>query len=172
MRLFYYIDKELIKRLAADVEIELNLDIYEYSEKEFYSRNCMYNMRPELENCNKEKRCRFGLGQECGNMCNYEIQKRHIIIEDLNQIYKNKIYYNAFDKIVEDENIEEIVGNITSIQDKYFELNNKVFLMSSDVQNDILEAFDNEIEIVAVGYKMKCKRENMNLYKAICVYIK
>lgn len=172
MRLFYYIDKELIKKLAADVEIELNLDIYEYSEKEFYSRNCMYNMRPELENNSKEKRCRFGVGQECGNMCNYEIQRRHIIIEDLNQIYRNKMYYNAFDKIIENDKIEEIAGVITSVKNTNFELNNKCFLISSNVQNDILEAFDNEIEILAVGYKMRCKKENMDIYKTICVYIK
>lgn len=171
MRYFYYIDYDSVLKLAADCDINLDFEIYEYSEKRMYGCNCSSNYRPEIENTCNNKKSRFSYNNDNGKICNYEIQKRHIIIDELNNINKKKVVYRAVDELLKNDRIEVIVGKIDKIENNLIYAKESCFIIDREAQNSVLEPLEYNIRVHLVGYKINCLYRKNELYKLLCVFI-
>ncbi len=175
MRLYIYLNKELIKCLAAKISnIKFDIDFFEYSEKRGYTVNNNTSIRPEIENKDKEgshSRTRIGLSGEQGTLCNIEVFKRYINIEDISNIKNNNFYYSILENIPEDSRIKRKIGRIKELQEGYFKIGKDKFLIDSQSQDILKEEFDNECDITCIGYKINCLNSEFDIYKTIAVYI-
>ena len=180
MRLYIYLNKDIIKSIAAIMsDISFNIDIFEYSEKKGYTTNNNLIIRPELENGNKrcedKNECycrnRLDLSKENGNLCNYQVEKKYINIEDISNKKNNSFYYNILEKIPLDNRIKEIRGKITNLEETGFNIEANRFLMEDSIYNTVKELYENICDIVVIGYKINCLNEEHDVFKIIAVYI-
>ena len=180
MRMYVYLDKEIIKCIAAKMEdISFDIDFFEYSEKRGYTTNNNTCIRPELEkdcSCDlKEKResnrKRLGLSEDMGVLCNVEVIKRYINIEDVSSIKNNNFYYNIVEKIQEDNRIKIITGRINKLDNKSFFIQNNKFIINEECKCRLADLYENACEISCLAYKINCLDSEIDVFKTIAVYI-
>lgn len=175
-----YLDKDIIKRLAPKLsDISFDIDFFEYSEKKGYTTNNNTSVRPEIEKeniesckeANNRSKKRFCLSEDFGVLSNVEVIKRYINIEDVSSIKNNNFYYNIVEKIPEDSRIKSLKGNITNLGEKLFYLNNDKFIINKEAYESLQELFENNCEVICLGYKINCLNSNYNVWKPIAIYI-
>ncbi len=180
MRLYYYLNKEIIKRLAGYVpSLSFNIDFFEYSEKSGYTRNSSTSIRPEIgqdlkNECDKSEkwdRTRLNVSGDKGTICNFQVERRYINIEDVSSIKNNSFYYEILEKIPLDNRVKLNTGNIQEITDKYFILNDNKYLVDKDIISNIEELYENTCELNVIGYKINCMDLPNDVYKIIAIYI-
>ncbi len=180
MRMYVYLDKEIIKCIAAKLQdISFDIDFFEYSEKRGYTTNNNTSIRPEFEkNCSDDlkdkresKRKRVGFSEDMGVLCNVEVIKRYINIEDVSSIKNNNFYYNIVEKIPEDNRIKIISGKISKLDSTSFFIENSKFIINEECKIRLVELFENSCEISCLAYKINCLNSEYDVFKTIAVYI-
>ena len=175
-----YLNKDMIKCIAARLsDVSFNIDFFEYSEKKGYSTNNNTVLRPEIENWNKnyqDKRECFGrnsvgISNENGNLCNFQIEKRYINIEDVSSIKNNQFYYDILEKLPLDNRIKEVKGKITSLSEISFNIQDNKFLIDDTLYGMLKELYENVCDIVVMGYKINCLNQEYDIFKIITIYI-
>jgi len=178
--MYIYINKDLIKCIAPKIEnVSFDIDFFEYSEKRGYTTNNNTNIRPEFEKgCRKddkeeciEKKNRIGISEDFGVLCNVEVVKRYINIEDVSSIKNNNFYYCIAEKIKEDTRIKRIVGRIDSLNKTNFNIYNNKFIINEEAYNSLIEIFENQCEVECLGYKINCLNALNDVFKIIAIYI-
>lgn len=175
--MYIYIDKDIIKRLAPKIpNISFDIDFFEYSEKRGYTTNNTTCIRPDIEKEGKKEGCggyrkRLGISEDLGVLCNTEIIKRYINIEDVSSIKNNNFYYNIVENIKPDKRIKTINGMISQISDGYFIIEKNKFLVSSEAQNRLIELHNNSCDVTCLGYKINCLDMPNDVFKTIAVFI-
>jgi hypothetical protein len=180
MRMYIFLNKELIRKLAPKVyNVSFDIDFFEYSEKKGYSQNINTCIRPEVENgcrreCSKEnieKRNKLDVSKDSGVLCNYEVIKRYVNIEDISIIKNNKFYYSIVEKINQDDRIKIKNGVIDNLNRKFFYIENNKFIINEEVYNLLQVFFENNCSIQCVGYKINCLEANFDVFEVIAIYI-
>ncbi len=180
MRLYIYLNKEIIKCIAARMsDVSFDIDFFEYSEKRGYTTNGNTWIRPEIENeikrRNDQKDCstetKISVSEERGILCNLELQKRYINIEDVSSIKNNCFYYNILEKIPLDNRIKMASGIISKLTDNSFYIGQNKYLIDKDISSSLLELYENICEITVIGYKMNCLNSDIDIFKVISIYI-
>ena len=180
MRLYIYLNKDIIKCIAARLkDVSFNIDFFEYSEKKGYVTKDNFLIRPEIENWSKNNVERFecfgsnklDAAKEKENICNFEVQRRYINIEDISSIKNNSFYYDILERIPFDTRIKEIKGKITELTNTSFNIENNKFLIDKDIYNSLVELYENACDIVIVGYKINCLNADYDVFKLITIYI-
>lgn len=180
MRMYIYINKDLIKCIAPKVEnVSFDIDFFEYSEKRGYTANNNTNIRPEFEkSCRKddkgecrEKKNKVGISEDFGVLCNVEVVKRYINIEDVSSIKNNNFYYCIAEKIKEDNRIKTISGRIYNLNKTSFYIDKNKFIINEEAYNSLVEMFENQCEIKCLGYKINCLNASNDIFKTIAIYI-
>lgn len=180
MRLYIYLNKNVIKCIAANIKnISFDIDFFEYSEKRGYTTNGNTWIRPEIENevlkreekkeCNTETK--ISVSKEHGILCNLECEKRYINIEDVSSIKNNCFYYNILEKIPLDDRIKLNSGIISKLTDNNFYIGKDKYLINKEIFSDLYELYENICEITVIGYKMNCKNSDIDIFKVIGIYI-
>ena len=180
MRLYIYLNKEVIKCIAASMKnISFDIDFFEYSEKRGYTTNGNTWIRPEIENeirrredqkdcSNETKIC---VSKEHGILCNLEYQKRYINIEDVSSIKNNCFYYNILESIPLDDRVKKTTGIISKFTEKNFFIGKNKYLIDKDIYMDLYDIYENICEITVIGYKMNCQSSDIDIFKVISIYI-
>ena len=180
MRLYIYLNKEVIKCIAASMKnISFDIDFFEYSEKRGYTTNGNTWIRPEIENeitrrddkkdcSNETKIC---VSKEHGMLCNLEYEKRYINIEDVSSIKNNCFYYNILGSIPLDDRVKKTTGIISKLTEKNFFLGKNKYLINKDIYIDLYDIYENICEITVIGYKMNCQSSDIDIFKVISIYI-
>lgn len=177
MRMYIYIDKDIIKCLAPKISnISFDIDFFEYSEKRGYSTNNTTCIRPDIEKEGKKEGCgnyrkRLGVSEDLGVLCNTEIVKRYINIEDVSSIKNNNFYYNIVENIKTDKRIKNINGMISQINDGSFMIGDNKFLIASEGQERLIELYNNSCSVTCLGYKINCLNSTNDVFKTIAVFI-
>lgn len=180
MRMYIYINRDLIKCVAPKIEnVSFDIDFFEYSEKRGYTTNNNTNIRPEFEkDCRKDdkgenrgKKTRIGISEDFGVLCNVEVVKRYINIEDVSSIKNNNFYYCIAEKIKEDKRIKNIIGRISNLNKTNFYINNNKYIINDEAYNNLLEIFENQCEVNCLGYKINCLNAEYDVFKTIAIYI-
>lgn len=180
MRLYIYLNKELIKSIAPKLSnLNFDVDFFEYSEKQAYTTNNNTYIRPEIENntkkeCNKIEsfdKARLGVSGEKGILCNFEIEKRYINIDDVSNIKNNKFYYEILEKIPFDNRLKKNVGRIKELENNSFYIGSNKYLIDDRIYKDLIELFENSCEVNVIGYKINCLNETYDVFKVVCIYI-
>lgn len=180
MRMYIYLDKDIIKCLAPKVSnISFDIDFFEYSEKRGYTTNNNTSLRPEIEkelkrDCKEEhfeNKKRVCLSEDLGMLCNVEIVKRYINIEDVSSIKNNNFYYNIVEKIPNDNRVKLISGKIKILDKSKFYLDNAKVIINEEAYTKLTELFENACDIKCLGYKINCLNEEHDVYKPIAIYI-
>lgn len=180
MRLYIYLNRDIIKCVAARIsDISFDIDFFEYSEKRGYSKNCNTSVRPGFENnkkydCNKVEnfdKSRIDILGEKGTLCNVQIEKRFINIEDVSAIKNNNFYYNIIDKLPIDDRIKKIEGRISELTQRYFMMGTNRFLINEEIYQDLVEIFENGCDICIIGYKINCLNAENDVFRTIAIYI-
>lgn len=177
MRMYIYIDKDIIKCLAPKISnISFDIDFFEYSEKRGYTTNNSTCIRPDVEKECKKDGCenyrkRFGVSEDLGVLCNTEIVKRYINIEDVSSIKNNNFYYNIIENIKIDDRVKSVSGLISEIKDGRFIINQSRFLISLQGQEKLVELYNNFCNVTCLGYKINCLNAQTDVFKTIAVYI-
>lgn len=180
MRMYIFLDKDIIKCLAPKIsDISFDIDFFEYSEKRGYTTNNNASVRPEIEKeCRKEckeehleNKKRVCFSEDLGVLCNVEVVKRYINIEDVSSIKNNNFYYNIVEKIPMDDRIKLISGIIKNLNKDNFYIDNIKFVINDEVYNKLIELYNNYCEIQCLGYKINCLNSDYDVYKPIAIYI-
>ena len=180
MRMYVYLDKEIIKCIAPKLsDISFDIDFFEYSEKRGYSTNNSTCIRPEIEkdcvdnskDIRQSNRKKIGFSEDMGVLCNVEVIKRYINIEDVSSIKNNCFYYNILEKIPLDDRIKRNSGIISKLTDNNFYIGKDKYLINKDIFSDLYELYENICEITVIGYKMNCKNSDIDIFKVIGIYI-
>ena len=180
MRMYIYLDKNIIKQLAPKMsDISFDIDFFEYSEKRGYTTNNNKSIRPDFEkeniiDCKDEHVCgrkRVGYCEDLGMLCNVEVVKRYINIEDVSEIKNNKFYYNIVESMQEDERIKRISGQIKELKENEFFISDVRFTISDEVYNCLKDLYKNNCEIECLGYRINCLKLNEKVFKPIAIYI-
>lgn len=180
MRMYVYLDKNIIKKLAPRIsDISFDIDFFEYSEKRGYTTNNNTSIRPDFEkecrkDCKEENMCnrkRVGISEDMGTLCNIEVIKRFINIEDVSSIKNNNFYYSIIEKIPEDNRIKIVKGIISNLTKSSFFIDNYKFVVNEEAYNELSELFDNICEVKCLGYKINCLNSDYDVFKAIAIYI-
>lgn len=180
MRLYVFLDKDMIKSIAPKIgDISFDIDFFEYTEKRGYTTNNNTSIRPEFENdirkeckeVNGSNRKRIGFSEDNGRLCNVEITKRFINIEDVTTIKNNNFYYNIIEKVNEDNRIKKVTGRITTLEKTHFYMNDVKFIISEEAYNSLNELYENACEINCLVYKINCLNSDVDVFKVIAIYI-
>ena len=180
MRLYIYLNKEIIKCIAARMsDVSFEIDFFEHSEKRGYTTNGSTWIRPEVENeirkRNEQRDCstetKISVSEERGILCNLEFEKRYINIEDVSSIKNNCFYYNILEKIPLDNRIKMTSGIISKLTDNSFYIGKNKYLIDKDISQNLLELYENICEITVIGYKMNCLKSDIDIFKVIGIYI-
>ncbi len=170
-----YMDKDIIRKIAPKVSnISYDIDFFEYSEKKGYTTNNNTCIRPEVESKgkhDKEAIKKIGFSEDYGVLCNTEIIKRYINIEDVSSIKNNNFYYNILENLKEDNRVKNTIGRITKLDDGCFYIGEDKYIISSEGSKMLLELFDNNCELTCVGFKINCLNSQYNVFKTIAIYI-
>lgn len=174
MRLYIYIDKKIIKCL--DIRNTLfDIDFFEYTERKSYSVNNNTSIRPEMDNCNKEKvglnLSRVGVLEEKGTLSRIEVEKRYINFEDIITMRSNSFYYDILEKLKEDNRITKINGAIEKLDKECLFIKQNKYLIDSDAYEEICSIYENKIEVTCVGYKVNTLGNIQTINKLIAIYI-
>lgn len=175
MRLYLYIDKELIKKLAAKIpNIHFDIDFFEYSEKRGYTVRNDSSVRPDLERKAEEKdkcRLRVGVAQEQGYLSSLEVYRRYINIEDVSSIKNNSFYYSVIETLKEDNRIKKINGKIVDINEKCFCVGEDKFILDLNNQNELNMLLEYNCDLTFLGYKINSLKAKYDVLKTIAIYI-
>lgn len=180
MRLYIYLNKELIKCIVPKIsDISFDIDFFEYSERRGYTANNNTSIRPEIENNTKKEnnkvecfdKARIGVSGEKGVLCNLQIEKRYINIEDVSSMKNNKFYYDILEKIPLDNRLKKNTGKIKELKNNSFYIRRDKYLIDEETYKNLIEFFENSCDITVVGYKINCLNEFFDVYKVICIYI-
>ncbi len=170
-------DRDIIKCLAPKISnISFDIDFFEYSEKRGYTTNNTTCIRPDIEKESKKDGCgnyrkRLGVSEDLGVLCNTEIVKRYINIEDVSSIKNNNFYYSIIEKIDTDERIKSIKGQISKLDGNVFYIDTNKFLIASEAQERLIEMYNNSCEVTCLGYKINCLNSKNDVFKTIAIFI-
>lgn len=194
VRYYVYIDKNLIKKLAATYsEINFNIDFVEFS----VQKNCgnINNIRFEPRNeimCDNEKKRKStrkskSVGVDAGTSCNVITEKKYINITDITDIKNMNFYHNLIEKLNkvfsnksrEDKKIITLEGRIINlrtpenINEKIFLINNSYVWYNDNMCDTNINFLSNMCEkIKVIGYNInENKMRGYNILKAIAIYI-
>lgn len=180
MRMYVYLDKEIIKCIAPKLsDISFDIDFFEYSEKRGYSTNNSTCIRPEIEkdcvdnskDIRQSNRKKIGLSEDIGVLCNVEVIKRYINIEDVSSIKNNNFYYNIIEKIPEDSRIKVLSGKMRELSSTSFYIDENKFIINEEGHNKLKELFENSCEVSCIAYKINCLNADFDVFKTIAIYI-
>lgn len=175
MRLYVYIDKDMVKKLAANItNISFDIDFFEYSEKRGYTIRNDTSIRPDVDKKMEEKdkcKLRVGASHEQGTLSSIEIIRRYINIEDVSNIKNNSFYYAIIESIKEDERIKIKKGLIENIENDYIVVGEDKFILDSTVQNGLNKLFEYKCSLTLLGYKINDLRNKYDVLKTIAIYI-
>lgn len=180
MRLYIYLNFDIAKCMAARMsDVSFDIDFFEYSEKRGYTTNNNTFIRPEFENNQRHiadkvecyDKSRVDVSHEKGNLCNVEIQKRYINIEDVSSIKKNKLYYDIIDKLTFDNRVKKLNGKITELNEKYFKMDENKFLINKEIYDKLIDIYENSCDITTIGYKINCLNAENDIFRVISIYI-
>lgn len=177
MRMYIYIDKDIIKCLAPKIpNISFDIDFFEYSEKRGYTTNNTTCIRPDFEKEGKKEGCenyrkRLGISEDLGVLCNTEIVKRYINIEDVSSVKNNNFYYNIIENIKPDKRIRSISGIISKIDNGCFMIEKDKFLIDIQGQEKLVELYNNSCSVTCIGYKINCLNSPNDVFKTIAIFI-
>lgn len=180
MRLYIYLNRDIIKSVAPKItDISFDIDFFEYSEKRGYSTNCNTSVRPGFEKnekCDHEKResfdkSRIDISGEKGTLCNVQIEKRYINIEDVSDIKNNSFYYNIVEKLPIDNRIKKIEGRISELTQRSFNMGINKFLINEEIYKNLIEIFENGCDICVIGFKINCLNAQNDVFRTIAIYI-
>lgn len=180
MRLYIYLNRDIIKCVAPKINgLSFNIDFFEYSEKRGYSSNYNASIRPGFENnekCEHEKReffdkSRIDVSGEKGTLCNVQIEKRYINIEDVSAIKNNTFYYTIIENLPIDNRIKKKEGRITELTKRSFNMGTSKFIIDEEIYTSLVEIYENGCDICVIGYKINCLNAQNDVFKTIAVYI-
>lgn len=180
MRLYIYLNRDIIKCVAAKISnISFDIDFFEYSEKRGYTSNCNTSVRPGFEKnekyeCQKKEnfdKSRVDIFGEKGMLCNVQIEKRYINIEDVSAIKNNNFYYTIIEKLPMDNRIKKKDGRITELTKRSFNIGMDRFLINADIYEDLIEIFENGCDISVIGFKINCLNAQNDVFRTIAIYI-
>lgn len=180
MRMYIYIDKDFLKSLAPQItNISFDIDFFEYSEKRGYTVNNNTNIKPNIENgkrieCKEENKTHknsIEISEDKGVLCNVEILKRYINIEDVAMIKNNNFYYKIVEAIEEDNRVKISKGIISELKDNSFVMDGNTYLIHKDISEQLEDIYNNGCEIYCLGYKINCLDAEVSTYKVISLYI-
>lgn len=180
MRLYIYLNRDIIKCVAARIsDISFDIDFFEYSEKRGYSTNCNTSVRPGFEknekfDCEKREsfdKSRIDISGEKGTLCNVQIEKRYINIEDVSAIKNNSFYYNIIEKLPIDNRIKKIEGRIGELTQRSFNIGINKFLINEEIYQSLVEIFENGCDICVIGFKINCLNAQNDVFRTIAIYI-
>ena len=175
MRLYVYIDKEIIKRLAANIPtIHFDIDFFEYSEKRGYTIRDDISVHPEFDKKMEEKdKCKFKVNfiNDKGCLSNVEVFRRYINIEDVSDIKNNNFYYSIIEAIEEDERITKKCGLIDEITEDYIVIEQNKYIINSEAQNEVSKLFEHQCYIELLGYRINGLKAKYGVFKTIAIYI-
>ena len=108
MRLYLYMNKEYLKLIAPKIlNLSLDINYYEYSERRSCTSNDNIGVRPEIRFSEEKKSDgKVEIIKDNSQISNVEITKRYINIEDITQIKNNYLYFNIIENLIEDDNID------------------------------------------------------------------
>lgn len=194
MRYYVYIDRDLIKNLAATYgKLNFNIDFVEFS----IQKNCgnINNIRfdPRCEvACDSQKnrqskRRSKSVGIDAGTSCNIITEKKYINISDISDIKNLNFYHKLIEKInntpisnVREKNkIVSVEGKILrlrtpeSTNEKMFFINNSYVWYNDNMCSASIDFLSNMCEkIKVIGYNINDQsKRGYNILKAIAIYI-
>lgn len=175
MRLYVYIDKELVKKLAANItNIHFDIDFFEYSEKRGYTIRSDSSIRPDIDKKTEDiDRCklRVGISQEQGCLSTLEVYRRYINIEDVSSIKNNNFYYTIVSLLEEDNRIKKVEGKIKEIKEEYMVVDNDIFILDLNEQKELKKLFEYKSSLTLLGYKINDLKSKYDVFKTIAIYI-
>lgn len=174
MRLYLYMNKEYLRLIAPKIlNLSLDINYYEYSERRSCSQNNNIGVKPEIRfNEEKKNDGKIEIIKDNGEMSNVEITKRYINIEDVTQIKNNYLYFNIIENLVEDNNVIMICGVIENVnEDNTFSINNCIVIYPNECEDIIRELYKFNCEIKCFVFKLKCVKNPILISKLLTIFL-
>lgn len=174
MRLYLYINKEILRCIAAKSNVS-DFSIIEYREKETCIKNTSKSIRPEIEDMSKKESVGSSLSRLCvvnddSRHISFEKEKRYIAINDITEINNLCFYYNLIENINTDDRLKIKNGVIEKAEENAFYIGQDKYIISDkkDLINEILE---NKCLVNIVCYKINRIEDINGVYKVIAIFI-
>ena len=174
MRLYLYMNKEYLRLIAPKVlNLSLDIDYFEYSERRSCTLNDNIGVKPEIRFSEEKKsNGRLEIVKDNSEISNVEITKRYINIEDITHIKNNYLYFKIIESIKEDDNIVITSGIIEKInEDSTFVINNYLVIYTKECENVIREVYKFKSEIKCYVFKLNCPQNSLLVSKLLSIFI-
>ena len=174
MRLYLYLNKEYLKLIAPKIlNLSLDINYYEYSERRSCTSNDNIGVRPEIRFSEEKKSDgKVEIIKDNSQISNVEITKRYINIEDITQIKNNYLYFNIIENLIEDDNIVLLCGIIESIdEDNTFVINNSLVIYNKECDDIIKELYKYKCQIKCFVFKLNCTQNPLLVSKLLTIFL-
>lgn len=167
-------NKEYLRLIAPKVlNLSLDIDYFEYSERRSCTLNDNIGVKPEIRFSEEKKsNGRLEIVKDNSEISNVEITKRYINIEDITHIKNNYLYFKIIESIKEDDNIVITCGIIEKInEDSTFVINNYLVIYTKECENVIREVYKFKYEIKCYVFKLNCPQNSLLVSKLLSIFI-